>query len=102
MDYLRYYVVSLMMVIGIAGFALGGYWLWAGLGTYVVLFMLAMLSGPDLKPRVIHHPRLADIPPVFTSAATHRALRHVCLARGRWAGPGFRLAHGGSTRWRNR
>lgn len=62
MDYLRYYVVSLMMLAGIAGFALGGYWLWAGLGTYVVLFVLALLSGPDIKPRTIHHPRLADIP----------------------------------------
>lgn len=62
MDYLRYYVVSVMMIVGIVGFALGGYWLWAGLGTYIALFVLAMLSSQDIKPRTIHHPLLADIP----------------------------------------
>ncbi len=61
-DYLRYYVVSLMMVAGIAGFMMGGYWMWAGIGTYAVLFVLALLAGPDHRLRSIKHPWLADIP----------------------------------------
>ena len=62
MDYLRYYIVSLMMLIGIVGCLLGGYWLWAGISTYGVLFILALLSKPDHQPRVINHPLIADIP----------------------------------------
>ncbi|TAJ18421.1 MAG: xylene monooxygenase, partial [Rugosibacter sp.] len=61
-DYLRYYVVSLMLIIGIAGFAAGGYWMWAGIGTYPVLFVLALFSGRDYQLRKIRHPMLADIP----------------------------------------
>ena len=41
-DYLRYYIVSLMVIIGIAGFVVGGYWMFAGIGTYVALFVLAL------------------------------------------------------------
>lgn len=71
MDYLRYYVVSLMLLAGIAGFALGGYWLWAGLGIYVVLFVLALLSGPDNQ--ATHHS------PFITRA--WRIFRCICICR---------------------
>jgi len=45
-DYLRYYIVSLMVMIGIAGFVVGGYWVFAGIGTYVALFVLALFFRP--------------------------------------------------------
>jgi alkane 1-monooxygenase len=61
-DYIRYYIVTLMVLIGIAGFVLGGYGMYAGIATYVVLFVLAIFSGKDFKQRKKINPLIADIP----------------------------------------
>jgi toluene methyl-monooxygenase len=61
-DYLRYYLCSLMVLAGIVGFLLGGWWMWAGLGTFFVLAGLDMLSRPDFSVRRFRYPRLADVP----------------------------------------
>jgi toluene methyl-monooxygenase len=61
-DYVRYYLGSLVVLAGIAGFLAGGYWVWAGAGTFFVLAALDAVSKPDHAVRRIRHPRLADVP----------------------------------------
>lgn len=61
-DYLRYYLCSLVVLAGIAGFVLGGYWMWAGLGTFFVLAGLDFISRPDYGVRRFRYPRLAGVP----------------------------------------
>ncbi len=62
MDYLRYYLCSLTVIVAIIGFMLGGQWMWLGLGTFPVLMALDLLLGKDFAPRKINHPLIADIP----------------------------------------
>ncbi|MFT3771847.1 MAG: alkane 1-monooxygenase [Minicystis sp.] len=63
MDYARYYLGTLFMIAGIAGFALGGPWVWLGAATFPAAVLLDLLTGrPDPTPRAIRHPRLAEIP----------------------------------------
>lgn len=63
MDYARYYLGSLFMVAGVAGFALGGGWVWLGASTFAVAVALDLLSlEPDYSARVIRYPALAEIP----------------------------------------
>lgn len=62
MDYLRYYLCSLVVAAGVAGFLLGGQWLWLGAVTFPVLLVLDLLCGQDYAERRIAHPVLADLP----------------------------------------
>ncbi len=62
MDYLRYYLCSLMVLVGIAGFVAGGWWMLAGLGTFFVLAAVAQVSPRDHRPRRFRYPLLADVP----------------------------------------
>ncbi|MEL0083389.1 MAG: alkane 1-monooxygenase [Gammaproteobacteria bacterium] len=62
MDYLRYYLCTLIVLAGIAGCALGGQWMWLGIATYPILGILDLLLGKDHKPRRISMPNLADLP----------------------------------------
>ena len=62
MDYLRYYLCSLMVLVGIAGFVAGGWWMLAGLGTFFVLAAVAQMSPRDHQPRRFRYPLLADVP----------------------------------------
>jgi alkane 1-monooxygenase len=61
-DYLRYYLCSLVVLAGVMGFVLGGWWMWAGVGTFFVLAGLDAVSRPDYSVRRFRHPRLADLP----------------------------------------
>jgi alkane 1-monooxygenase len=62
-DYARYYLANLMVAAGIAGFALGGAWVWAGAATLPVLVIVDLFaSRRELATRVVRHPRLADVP----------------------------------------
>lgn len=62
LDYLRYYLCSLTVLAGVVGFMLGGWWMWAGLGTFFVLAALAQVTPRDLRRREFRHPLLADLP----------------------------------------
>ena len=61
-DYLRYYLCSLTVLAGIAGFIAGGWWMGAGLGTFFVLALAAQVSPVDHAVRQFRHPLLADLP----------------------------------------
>lgn len=61
-DYLRYYLCSAVVLTGIAGFVLGGYWMWSGVATFFILWGLAELTGRDHARRHFRFPRLADAP----------------------------------------
>jgi len=60
MDYLRYYLNSLIVICGIAGFMLGGPWVWLGVGTFIPLFAADLFLGNDYAERQIDKPWLAD------------------------------------------
>jgi len=62
MDYLRYYICTLMVLTGIVGFMLGSHWMWAGVATFPVLLVLDLLFGKDHARRSITLPHLADVP----------------------------------------
>lgn len=63
MDYLRYYLGTTFMAAGIAGFVLGGGWVWLGASTFVLALVLDLLfSRPDYAKRNIRHPWLAEVP----------------------------------------
>lgn len=62
MDTFRYYLVPLTTLAGVVGFVLGGGYVWLGLATFPVLLALDILLPPDLAPRRIAMPALADLP----------------------------------------
>lgn len=62
MDTLRYYLVPLTTLVGVIGFGLGGGYVWLGLATFPVLLVLDIVLPPDLAPRQIAMPALADLP----------------------------------------
>lgn len=62
MDYLRYYIVPLTTSAGVAGFLLGGSWVWLGVATFPVLLLLDMLLPEDTALRRIRSSALADVP----------------------------------------
>lgn len=62
MDYLRYYLNTLLVVVAILGFYLGGQWVWLGASTYLVLLVLDLLLPNDYKNRQIRHPFFVDLP----------------------------------------
>lgn len=61
MDYLRYYPVLLLPAAGIAGFLLGGQWVWLGFATLPAVVLADFLSPPDHAPRRIRSGALADV-----------------------------------------
>ena len=61
MDYLRYYPILLIPAAGIAGFLLGGQWVWLGLATLPAVVLLDWLSPQDYAPRRIKNGVLADV-----------------------------------------
>ncbi len=84
MDYLRYYLCSVAVATGLAGFLLGGQWMWLGLGTFPALLVLDLVLGKDFKPRKINRPLLADIPLYL----------HILLMVGLYAAFAWRLSTG--------
>lgn len=61
MDTLRYWlVVPTTTLAGVLGFALGGPWVWLGIATFPVLFVLDVLLPRDLALRRIGSPWLVD------------------------------------------
>lgn len=62
MDYLRYYLNTLLVVVAIVGFYLGGQWVWLGASTYLFLLVLDLMLPNDYKNRQIRHPFFVDLP----------------------------------------
>jgi alkane 1-monooxygenase len=62
MDYLRYYLNTLLVVVAIVGFYLGGQWVWLGASTYLFLLVLDLILPNDYKNRQIRHPFFVDLP----------------------------------------
>ncbi|HQQ36014.1 MAG TPA: xylene monooxygenase, partial [Rugosibacter sp.] len=62
MDYLRYYLNTLLVVVAIVGFYLGEQWVWLGASTYLFLLVLDLMLPNDYKNRQIRHPFFVDLP----------------------------------------
>lgn len=62
MDYLRYYLNTLLVVVAIVGFYLGEQWVWLGASTYLFLLVLDLMLPNDYKNRQISHPFFVDLP----------------------------------------
>lgn len=61
MDALRYYLVPAMTLTGVAGFILGGPFVWLGIATFAVLMLLDIVLPSDHKVRSRGIAPLADI-----------------------------------------
>ena len=61
MDALRYAIVPLTTLAGVAGFVLGGQYVWLGLGTFPVLLFFDIALPRDFAQRKLSAPWLADL-----------------------------------------
>ena len=61
MDALRYFLVPAMTLTGVAGFILGGPFVWLGIATFVVLMLLDIVLPSDHKARSRGIAPVADI-----------------------------------------
>ena len=62
MDALRYYVTPLVTTVGIAGFVMGGPWVWLGASTFLALMTLDIILPSDTAMRRIRFGFAADFP----------------------------------------
>lgn len=61
MDYLRYYINSLFVILGIVGFLLGGQWVWLGYSNLILIMVADALSPQDYRKRNITDDGLASV-----------------------------------------
>ena len=62
MDILRYYITVATMLVGIAGFMLGGPFVWLGASTFFVFLLFDLALPKDFAPRIVGSTWLADAP----------------------------------------
>lgn len=62
MDAIRYYLANALTATGIAGFLLGGQWVWLGASTILLILLGDLIAGRDERPRRIPASALADLP----------------------------------------
>jgi hypothetical protein len=62
MDFLRYYLATVVVAIAVVGLALGDGWVWLGIATFPVLLALDIFLKKDLRKRNISNNLLADVP----------------------------------------
>ncbi|MDX2425608.1 MAG: fatty acid desaturase [Cycloclasticus sp.] len=62
MNYIRYYLGSLIVVIGIIGFIKGEFWVWLGLSTFIPLLIIDVVAKTDTKVYGISMPWLGEVP----------------------------------------
>lgn len=95
MDVLRYYLVTVMGAVAVAGLWLGGGWVWAGITMFPILMILDIALPPDHKVRNVRLPWLAEVPlylhlPLLVGLWTLFALR-----LGAWTGRSAVVLPGG-------
>jgi hypothetical protein len=62
MDYLRYYLGPAITALAVVGLALGGNWVWLGIGVFPFLLVLDVVLPADLRNRSIRYTSLGDAP----------------------------------------
>lgn len=62
MDYLRYYLGPAVTGLAVLGLALGGNWVWLGIGVFPVLLILDVALPRDLRSRAVGNALLGDVP----------------------------------------
>src|ERR1700686_5156442 len=62
MDYVKYYAVAAISVAGLAGFLMGGNWVWLGFATFPLVTLLDTALPRDLSMRRITSPFWANVP----------------------------------------
>lgn len=72
-DYAKYYIPFLMQVVSVAGFLLGGNYVWLGVATFPALAIVDSLLPLDFAPRRMTSKALANIP-VWLCTVTGPAL----------------------------
>jgi alkane 1-monooxygenase len=84
MVYLRYYGANLLTAIGIAGFLLGGAYVWLGAATILGVLLGDLLLGRDEQPRTAEPSVLTDLPLYL----------HVLLTVGLYVAMAWRVGQG--------
>lgn len=62
MDYLKYYAATVLLAIGLAGFLLGGDWVWLGAATFPLVVLIDYAFPRDYSVRRMNSPFWAAIP----------------------------------------
>jgi xylene monooxygenase subunit XylM len=61
-DHVRYFFNTLLVFAGIAGYILGGQWVWIGsVGVFIFMLMGEFILGEDERVRKIKYPWIADL-----------------------------------------
>jgi toluene methyl-monooxygenase len=62
-DHIRYYFNTLLVLVGISGYLLGGQWVWLGsLGVFIFITLGDLIIGDDESERKVKYPWIADFP----------------------------------------
>lgn len=62
LDHVRYYILNIYVMMGIAGLLLGGQWVWLGsLGVFLAVVVGDMILGEDTNIRKLKYPWIADL-----------------------------------------
>jgi p-cymene monooxygenase len=69
MDYVKYYAGVGISAVGLAGFILGGDWLWLGFATFPLVTLLDVALPRDLSMRKITSPFWANVPVYLAALA---------------------------------
>lgn len=89
-DYLRYYLGPACVAVGVAGFGIGGTWMWAGFATYFALAVVDIVLPRDEAVRRIRVGWVADL-----ALYVHTALMLALYATFVWRA----AADGGAEAW---
>lgn len=85
MDYLRYYLGTLVVGVSILGLALGDGWVWLGIGTFPVLMALDLVLPQDHRKRNVRSAALADVPLYLHIPLMFTLWTLALLRLGQWA-----------------
>jgi len=62
LDHIRYFLNNILVLVGIAGYILGGQWVWIGsVGVFIFLLLGELAIGQDEGIRKVKYPWIADL-----------------------------------------